>query len=61
MAAALLIRFAWPALLMAFVLVGVTSPARMVGVVVGLVVVGAAEAGQAMPLLTKWATAVLNF
>jgi hypothetical protein len=37
-----LLRFAWPALVMAFVLVGVTSPGTMVAVVIGAVIVAAA-------------------
>jgi hypothetical protein len=37
-----LLRFFWPAVLMAFVLLGVTSPATMLGVILVLVIVGAA-------------------
>jgi hypothetical protein len=38
----IVLRFAWKPILMAFVLVGVTSPAAMLGVIVGAVILGAA-------------------
>jgi len=41
-AMAVILRFAWKPMLMALVLVGITSPAAMLGVIVGLVIVGAA-------------------
>jgi hypothetical protein len=37
------LRFFWPAVLMAFVLVGVTSPSVMAGLIGVLVILGAAS------------------
>jgi len=42
-ATVILLRFMWPAVLMAFVLVGVTSPSAMLGVIGVLVILGAAS------------------
>ena len=41
-AAIFLLRFAWPAVIMLFAFSGVPSPAVMLGVVVGLIILGAA-------------------
>ena len=38
----IVLRFFWPAIIMGFVLAGVTSPATALGVVIGLVILGTA-------------------
>jgi hypothetical protein len=48
-AVVLLLRFAWPALLMGAVLLGITSPGEMLGVVIGVIVLGAAALRERLP------------
>ena len=40
-AAIIVLRFFWPAVIMGFVLVGVTEPSTMLGLIVGAVILGA--------------------
>jgi hypothetical protein len=45
----IVMRFAWTAVIMLFCVQAITSPAAMLGVIIGLVIVGAAALQERLP------------
>jgi hypothetical protein len=48
-AAIVVLRFFWPAVLMGFVLMGIDSPGTMLAAMVGLVILGAVALRERLP------------